>query len=150
MHAVYAPMGIILFSLRPFQDSHSENVAIPERSGRLGGPTAKDYCWERYAKAAFRRRLPSSLRFLRMARPARFERATFRFGGEYSIQLSYGRNVGVAILLAVAERRPASQRQSHSLGRRLQFEDGGPIARCDAGAGDAGKGLAYLAIQNAC
>ena len=44
-----------------------------------------------------------------MVRPARFERATFRFGGEYSIQLSYGRIVGVAILLADGERRPASE-----------------------------------------
>jgi hypothetical protein len=40
-------------------------------------------------------------------RPAGFEPTTLGFGGRYSIQLSYRRNVGVAILLAVGERRPA-------------------------------------------
>ena len=35
--------------------------------------------------------LPRGCLRKKMVRPARFERATFRFGGEYSIQLSYGR-----------------------------------------------------------
>jgi hypothetical protein len=42
-----------------------------------------------------------------VVRPARFERATPAFGGQYSIQLSYRRIAGVAILLAVGECRPA-------------------------------------------
>ena len=45
--------------------------------------------------------------FKRLVRPAGFEPTTLGFGGRYSIQLSYRRNVGVAILLAVGERRPA-------------------------------------------
>jgi hypothetical protein len=45
--------------------------------------------------------------FIGLVRPAGFEPTTLGFGGRYSIQLSYRRNVGVAILLAVGERRPA-------------------------------------------
>jgi hypothetical protein len=76
---------------------------------------------------------------LKLVRPAGFEPTTLGFGGRYSIQLSYRRNVGVAILLAVGERRPAPRGLWHSLRGGLQFEDGRPIAGRGAGAGLAGK-----------
>lgn len=42
----------------------------------------------------FNIKMPQVLCTWGMARPARFERATFRLGGECSIQLSYGRIYG--------------------------------------------------------
>jgi hypothetical protein len=51
---------------------------------------------------------------------ARFEPLLDFFGGQYSIQLSYRRIVGVAILLADGERRPAS-RALPTLHRGLQL-----------------------------
>ncbi len=41
------------------------------------------------------RQLPATLKLFEMARPERFELPTARFVAEYSIQLSYGRIVGV-------------------------------------------------------
>jgi hypothetical protein len=53
-----------------------------------------------------RLRCTSGNLFLKLVRPAGFEPTTLGFGGRYSIQLSYGRSAGVAILLAAGNRRP--------------------------------------------
>jgi hypothetical protein len=54
---------------------------------------------ESAGQAQFNKKATSRVAFLlNMARPARFERATAWFVARYSIQLSYGREMGVAVL----------------------------------------------------
>ena len=60
-----------------------------------------------FDRSAYTGRAAVPNKFAVRVRPAGFEPTTLGFGGRYSIQLSYGRMYGLAILLAGGKPRPA-------------------------------------------